>query len=216
MTGTSKTRSWGPQERPVSMRGAKSLSGFLSSQSLSLVPHLELRQKPQYSSPELTWISGFLWSFNRGVTPRLMWRHGCLLSSRAVKVVSGFLSSWHRDLWLSLEVPQGCHISHCVLSQYLRWQLSHCKGIRFIWNGLGHHTCPVFLASFRDEGPFPCFVGKGILAFSLHLNRRQCHLDTWEELQGSCHNWKRPQYPHLSGSSPSGSRVIWSGDRVYD
>ena len=31
---------------------------------------------------------------------------------------------------------------------------------------------PVFLSSSRDDGPIPCFVGKGIPAFLSHLKRR--------------------------------------------
>ena len=54
-----------PQESPVSMRVARVLSGFLSSQCQVLGPHLELRSEPQASSPLLTWNSEFRWSFNR-------------------------------------------------------------------------------------------------------------------------------------------------------
>ena len=53
-----------------------------------------------------------------------------------------------------------------------------------------------FPSSSRDEGPFPCFVGKGIPAFSSHLKMRQSKLDTKKQLQGSCHHYKRPQYPN--------------------
>ena len=49
---------------------------------------------------------------------------------------------------------------------------------------------PVFPSSSRDEGPFPCFVGRGIPAFPSHLKRRWSELETREELQGSCHNSK--------------------------
>ena len=82
-----------PQDSPVSMQVARGLSRFLSSRFRVQCRHLKVRQKPQDSSPVLTWISGFLWSFNRGVRPRLLWRYASLLSSRAVTVVSGFLSS---------------------------------------------------------------------------------------------------------------------------
>ena len=82
-----------PQVRPVSMRVARGLLGFLSSWCQALGPHLEMRPQPQAYSPLLTWILVFLCSFHRGVKPRLMWRHATLLSSRAVTVVPGFLSS---------------------------------------------------------------------------------------------------------------------------
>ena len=60
-----------PQESPVSMRVARGLSGFLSSRYRVLGAHLELRWKPQVSSPVLTWILGFLWNLSREVKPRL-------------------------------------------------------------------------------------------------------------------------------------------------
>ena len=69
-----------PHERPVSMRVARGLSGFLSSQCWVLGPHLELMPEPQVSSKVLTWISSLLWSFNWGVTLRLVWRHASPLS----------------------------------------------------------------------------------------------------------------------------------------
>ena len=124
-----------PQESQVSVRVARGLSGFLSSRCRSIGPHLSLRLEPQGSSPVLTWISGFLWSFNRGVRPCLVWRHGTLLPSRGVKGVSGFFSSWHRDLGLFLKVPRGCHTSLRVLSQYSRFQMSQCRGVRLEWMG---------------------------------------------------------------------------------
>ena len=82
----------GPQECPVSMRVARSLSGFLSSRCWGRVPYLELRPEPQCSSPVLSWTSTFLWSFHRGVRSLLVWRHASPLSSLAGKAVSGFLS----------------------------------------------------------------------------------------------------------------------------
>ena len=54
---------------------------------------------------------------------------------------------------------------------------------------------PVFPSSSRDEGPFPCFVGKGIPDFPSHLKRRQSQLGTRMELQGSCHNSKDSNVP---------------------
>ena len=82
-----------PQESPVSMRVARGLSGFLSSRYRVLGAHLELRWKPQVSSPVLTWSSAILWSFHRGVRPRLVRTHASPLSVRSGKVVPGFLSS---------------------------------------------------------------------------------------------------------------------------
>ena len=55
---------------------------------------------------------------------------------------------------------------------------------------------PGFLSSFQEEGPFPCFIGKGIPAFPSHFKRRRSPLDTREELQGSCHHSKRPRCPN--------------------
>ena len=60
-----------PLESPVSMRVARSLSGFLSSRFQGRGPHLELRLESQGSSSGPTWISGFLWGVHRGV--RCVW-----------------------------------------------------------------------------------------------------------------------------------------------
>ena len=79
-----------PQERPVFMQIARSLSGFLSRRSWVLSPRLELRTDPKISSPVLTWILGLLWSLYRGVRPRLEWGHARLLSCLAVAAVSDF------------------------------------------------------------------------------------------------------------------------------
>ena len=56
--------------------------------------------------------------------------------------------------------------------------------------------------SFREESPFPCFVGKGIPSFTSHLKRRQCPPDAQEELQGSSHHFKRPRKPHCTPDTP--------------
>ena len=55
---------------------------------------------------------------------------------------------------------------------------------------------PVYPSSSPNEGPFPCFVGKGIPAFLSHLKRRRSPLESREELQGSCHHSKRPRCPN--------------------
>ena len=55
---------------------------------------------------------------------------------------------------------------------------------------------PVFPSSSRDEGPFPCFIGKRIPPFPSHLKRRRSQLETREELQGWCHNSKRHRCPN--------------------
>ena len=80
-----------PQESPVSMRVARGLLGFLSSQC----------QGPRSSSRVEVGTSGFLSSadldlrvpieFQQGSQASSLWRHASPLSSRAVKVVSGFL-----------------------------------------------------------------------------------------------------------------------------
>ena len=51
---------WGPQERPVSMRVVRGLSGFLSSRCRVLRLRLQLRPEHEDSSPGLTWTLGFL------------------------------------------------------------------------------------------------------------------------------------------------------------
>ena len=51
---------------------------------------------------------------------------------------------------------------------------------------------PVSPSSSRDEGPFPCFIRKGIPALPSHLKRRHSYLESREELPGTCHHSKRP------------------------
>ena len=55
---------------------------------------------------------------------------------------------------------------------------------------------PIFPSSSQNEGPFPCFIRKWIPAFLSHLKRRRSQMETREELQGSCHNSKRPWCPN--------------------
>ena len=50
---------WWPQERPVGMRVARGLSGFLSRLFQGLRPCVESVQEPEDSSPVLTWILGY-------------------------------------------------------------------------------------------------------------------------------------------------------------
>ena len=50
---------------------------------------------------------------------------------------------------------------------------------------------PSFPSSSQEEGPFPCFVGKGILTFPSCLKSRRTQLDPREELQRSCPHFKR-------------------------
>ena len=94
---------WWPQERPVPMRVAGVLSGFLSRRCLGLRSCVEWVPEPEDSSPVLTWILGYFWSLPRGVIPRLQWGYARALSSRALAAVSCF--PWHgsRDQGLSLE-----------------------------------------------------------------------------------------------------------------
>ena len=75
---------WWPQERPVPMRVARWLSGFLSRRCRGLRPCVDSVPEPEDSSPVLTWILGYFWSLPRGVSPRLDWGHARALSSRAV------------------------------------------------------------------------------------------------------------------------------------
>ena len=99
---------WWPQERPVPMRVARGLSGFLSRRYRGLRPCVESLPKPEDSSPVLTWILGYFWSLPRGVSPGLEWGPARALSSRAVAAVSPFPLRGSRDLWLFLEAfPRG-------------------------------------------------------------------------------------------------------------
>ena len=60
---------WWPQERPVPMRVALGLSGFLSRRYRGLRPCVESVPEPEDSSPVLTWILEYVWSFLSGVSP---------------------------------------------------------------------------------------------------------------------------------------------------
>ena len=79
---------WGPQKRPVPMRVARGLSGFLSRRCRGLRPCVELVPESEVSCAVLTWILGYFWSLPRGVSPRLEWGHAPALSSLAVAAVS--------------------------------------------------------------------------------------------------------------------------------
>ena len=117
---------WWPQERPVPMRAARGLSGFLSRLCRGVRSCVESVPEPEDSSPMLTWILGCFWSLPRGVNPRLEWVHARAISSRAVAAVSHFRSRESSDLWLSLDAfplgfstrfsheafPQGCPTCH--------------------------------------------------------------------------------------------------------
>ena len=99
---------WWPQERPVPMRVARGISGFLSRRFRGLRPCLQSVPEREDSSPVLTWILGYFWTHPRGVSPRLEWGHARALSSRAVAAVSHFPSGCSKQLWLSLEAfPRG-------------------------------------------------------------------------------------------------------------
>ena len=116
--GDLRDPSWWPQERPVTMRVARGLSGFLSRRGRGLRPCVESVPKPEDSSPVLTWILGYFWSLPRGVSPRLEWGPARELSSHAVAAVSPFRSCGSRDLWLSLEAfTQGCPTCHRGVSR---------------------------------------------------------------------------------------------------
>ena len=56
--GDLKDPLWGPQERPVPMRVARGLSGFLSRRCRGLRPCVESVPEPEVSSAVLTWILG--------------------------------------------------------------------------------------------------------------------------------------------------------------
>ena len=62
---------WWPQGRPVPMRVARGLSGFLSRQCWSLRHCVDSVPEPEDSSPVLTRNLGYFWSLPRGVSPRL-------------------------------------------------------------------------------------------------------------------------------------------------
>ena len=72
---------WWHQERPVPMRVAGGLSGFLSRRCRGLRPCVNSVPELEDSSPVLTLILGYFWSLPKGVSPRLEWGHARALSS---------------------------------------------------------------------------------------------------------------------------------------
>ena len=60
-----------------------------------------------------------------------------------------------------------------------------------------HHEEPRFRLLAREEGSFPCVVGKEFPAFSSHLKRRRSPQERREELQGRA---TIPRVPHMSQS----------------
>ena len=62
-----------------------------------------------------------------------------------------------------------------------------------------HPEEPRFSLLDREEGSFPCVVGKEFPAFPLHLNRRRYPLERREDLQGRA---TFPRVPKMSQSIP--------------
>ena len=131
---------WWPQERPVPMRVARGLSGFLSRRCRGLRSCVESVPEPEDSSPVLTWILGYFCSLPRGVSPHLDWGHARALSSQAVAAVLRFPSRGSRDLWLSVEAffrgfPTG--LSHvppwCELILGLKVEAVQGKQVSLEW-----------------------------------------------------------------------------------
>ena len=119
---------WWPQERPVPMRVARGLSGFLSRRCRDLRSCVEWVPEPEDSSPVVTWIFGYFWSLPRGASPRLEWGHARALSSRAVAAVSRVPWRGSRDLWLSLEAfPRGFPTGLSHVPPWCEWIL----GLKF-------------------------------------------------------------------------------------
>ena len=70
-------------------------------------------------------------------------------------------------------------------------------------------------SSSQEESPFPCFIREGILAFLSHLKRRRSPLDSPEELQGSCHHFKRPLMTQFTPDTPDSPALTqWSPSRT--
>ena len=116
-TRTSGTRACQPQERPVSMRDARGLSGFLCSRCQGRGPHLELRPESPVSSPVPTgsWGSSGISTEESDlvscgdmhVRSPLKLEKQCQSSCRVDIGIGGFISRCHRAV---------CHTRHRVLS----------------------------------------------------------------------------------------------------
>ena len=117
---------WWPQERPVPMRVARGLSGFLSRRCRGLRTCVEPVPEPEDSSPVLTWIWGYFWSLLGESV--LVSSGACtctLLPSCSSSVALPF--AWIKGsgafprgfpMRLSHEAfPQGCPTCHCGVSR---------------------------------------------------------------------------------------------------
>ena len=62
-----------------------------------------------------------------------------------------------------------------------------------------HPEKPCFPLQAREEGSFPCVVGKEFTAFPSHLKRRRSPQERQEELQGRA---TIPRFPEMSQSIP--------------
>ena len=62
-----------------------------------------------------------------------------------------------------------------------------------------HPEEPRFRFVARDEGTFPCFIGKGLPPFPPHLKRSRSQQERREELQGRA---TIPRVPQMSQSIP--------------
>ena len=125
------------------------------------VPHLELRQETQGSSPFLTSIGGSLQSWYRRVRPRLVLRNGTLLNSHVVHWVKFHFSRciWNLRLFLDdatwVSVPlrvvtssSGLHSKRFPgIGTFLEWTR---KSVSFeMW-----HDSRGFLSSFSVRPAF--------------------------------------------------------------
>ena len=73
--------------------------------------------------------------------------------------------------------------------------------------------CPCSPSSSQEEGPFLCFIREGIPAFPSHLKRRRSPLDAREELQGSCHHFKRPPMSQCTPDTPDSQALTRQSPR---
>ena len=130
---------WRPQERPVPMRVARGLSGFLSRRCWGLKSCVDSVPEPEDFSPVLTWILGYFCCLPRGVSPRPEWGHARALSFRALAAVSRL--AWTKGsvafprgspTRLSHEAfPQGCPTCHRGVSRSSASTSRQCREAGF-------------------------------------------------------------------------------------
>ena len=132
-----------------------------------------------------------------GTLPKLDKYHKILPLTRAEALFHWGIS---REIPPSLLSPEGVLDTLEETQEVPRHPRLHSRGTPRVPPQL--KKCPCSPSSSQEEGPFLCFIREGIPAFPSHLKRRRSPLDAREELQGSCHHFKRPPMSQCTPDTP--------------